>query len=59
MKKISIEILCDEFYVAESLHELATCIECEDVLDGGYADKNGVIGVCGDNYTADIKEIEC
>lgn len=57
MKKISIEILCDEFYVADSLHELATYIECEDVLDGGHADKNGVIGLCGDHYTADVKEV--
>ena len=58
MKKIKIEILCDEFYVADSLHELATNIECGDLLD----DACGLIGgieVNGDHYTAGIEEIDC
>ena len=58
MKKIKIEILCDEFYVADSLHELATNIECGDLLD----DACGLIGgieVTGDHYVAGIEEIEC
>lgn len=57
MKKISIEILCDEFYVADSLHELATNIECGDLLEEAC----GLIGgteVTGDHYTAEIKEVE-
>ena len=57
MKKIKIEILCDEFYVADSLHELATNIECGDVLDGEYADENGVTEINGDHYVAEIKEV--
>ena len=58
MKKISIEILCDEFYTADSLHELATNIEYGDVLHGDYTDENGVTEVTGDHYTAVIKEVE-
>ena len=58
MKKYKIEILCDEFYVADSLHELATNIECGDVLDGEYADENGVTAVTGDHYTAEVKEVK-
>ena len=58
MKKISIEILCDEFYTADSLHELAGNIECGDVIDDKYADENGIIEVSGDHYTANIKEVE-
>jgi hypothetical protein len=63
MKKIKIEILCDEFYVADSLHELATNIECGDVLeqmnDENMTDENGELEVNGDHYVAGIKEIEC
>ena len=55
MKKIKIEILCDEFYVADSLHELATNIECGDVLDQ-MNDENGELEVNGDHYVASIKE---
>lgn len=55
MKKISIEILCDEFYVADSLHELATSIECGDVIDD--VEINGSQEVTGDHYTAEIKEV--
>ena len=55
MKKISIEILCDEFYVADSLHELATNIECGDVMDD--VETNGSQEVTGDHYTAEIKEV--
>ena len=63
MKKIKIKILCDEFYVADSLHELATNIECGDVLeqmnDESMLDENGELEVNGDHYVAGIKEIEC
>ena len=55
MKKISIEILCDEFYVADSLHELASNIECGDVMDD--VETNGSQEVTGDHYTAEIKEV--
>jgi hypothetical protein len=59
MKKIAVEILCDELYTAESLHELASNIECGDAIDDKYADENGVIEVSGDHYTAHIvKEVE-
>jgi hypothetical protein len=55
MKKISIEILCDEFYVADSLHELAANIECGDIMEDVEA--NGMQEVTGDHYTAEIKEV--
>ena len=55
MKKIKIEILCDEFYVADSLHELATNIECGDVLEQ-MNDENGELEVNGNHYVASIKE---
>lgn len=44
MKKYAITILVDEFYVADSLHEFATEVECgtNDVMD--YE------GHCGDHY---------
>lgn len=54
MKKIRIEILCDEFYVADSLHELASNIECGDIMEDVEA--NGSQEVTGDHYTAEIKE---
>jgi hypothetical protein len=47
--------LCDEFYVADSLHELATNIECGDIMEGVEA--NGSQEVTGDHYTAEIKEV--
>ena len=56
MKKIKIEILCDEFYVADSLHELATNIECGDVMDIACANIGGT-EVSGDHYVAGIEEI--
>ena len=56
VKKISVEILCDEFYVADSLHELAGNIECGDLLDDM---ENDGIEVSGDHYTAGIKIIKC
>lgn len=56
MKKISIEILCDEFYVADSLHELASNIECGDIMEDVEA--NGSQEVTGDHYTAEVKEVE-
>lgn len=55
MKKISIEILCDEFYVADSLHELASNIECGDIMDD--VESNGMQEVTGDHYTAEVKEV--
>lgn len=57
MKKISIEILCDEFYVADSLHELATNIECGDLLEEACGLIDGT-EVTGDHYTAEVKEVE-
>ena len=58
MKKISIEILCEELYAADSLYELASNIECGDVTDDKYGNENGIIEVSGDHYTANIKEVE-
>lgn len=53
MKKIKIEILCDEFYVADSLHELASFIENSDL-------EYNQIGECmGDHYVAGLEEIDC
>lgn len=57
MKKISVEILCDEFHVADSLRELANNIENGDILDGEYADENGITEVNGDHYAAEIKDV--
>lgn len=54
MKKIKIEILCDEFYVADSLHELASNIECGDLLDNLDPDNPHVNG---DHYTATVTEV--
>ena len=55
MKKIRIEILCDEFYVADSLHELASNIECGDIMEDVEA--NGRQEVIGDHYVAEIKDV--
>ena len=55
MKKISIEILCDEFYVADSLHELASNIDCGDVIND--VETNVSQEVTGDHYTAVVKEV--
>ena len=57
MKKISIEILCDEFYVADSLRELALRYEDEDLFDSEYADEDGEVEVSGDHYVAGFKEV--
>ena len=61
MKKIKIEILCDEFYTADSLRELATSIEgdaLEQMNDESMLNENGELEVNGDHYIAGIKEIE-
>ena len=62
MKKIKIEILCDEFYTADSLRELATNIECGDVLeqmnDESMLNESGELEVNGGHYVAGIEEIE-
>ena len=50
MKKIKVEIICDEFYTADSLRELATIIEDESIINTEF---------CGDHYIGEIKEIEC
>lgn len=49
MKKIKIEILCDEFYTADSLRELAVIIENEGVPN---------TEICGDHYVGEVKEID-
>ena len=49
MKKIKIEMLCDEFYTADSLRELANYIEEEGVPN---------TEICGDHYVGEVKEIE-
>lgn len=51
--KYKIEIQCDEWWVADSLHELGTMIECGDLLDQM---QDGSVEVSGDHFTAEIKE---
>lgn len=53
MAKFKIEIECDEWWVADSLHELASHIENDDILDKM---ENGKIEVSLDHCTATIKE---
>lgn len=50
MKKIKIEMLCDEFYTADSLRELAVIIEDEGIPN---------TEISGDHYVSEVKEIEC
>lgn len=50
--KYKIEIQCDEWWVADSLHELGTMIECGDLLDQM---QDGSVEVSGDHFTAEIK----
>ena len=52
--KYQIELQCDEWWVADSLHEVGTRIECGDLLDEM---QDGHIEVSGDHYTAEIKVI--
>ena len=51
-KKYQIELQCDEWWVADSLHEVGTMIECGDLLDEM---KDGRVEVNGDHYTAEIR----
>lgn len=55
MPKYKIELQCDEWYVADSLHELGAMIECGDLLDEM---QDGHVEVNGDHYTAEIKVIK-
>ena len=56
MKKISVEVLCDEFYIADSLRELASNIEnCDNVYD--YIEDD-CLEISGDHYVAEIKIVE-
>lgn len=51
--KYKIEIQCDEWWVADSLHELGAMIENGDLLDQM---QDGSVEVSGDHFTAEIKE---
>ena len=55
MKYIKVEILSEEFWTADSLHELATQIECGDLLDTMDGDS---VEVTGGHYTAEVKIVE-
>ena len=55
MKKISIKILCDELHVADTLHGLASYIECNDVMDD--VEIKGSQGITGDHYAAAIEKV--
>jgi hypothetical protein len=52
--KYKIDLTCDEWYVADSLHELGARIENDDLLDDM---QDGRVTVNGDHYTAEITEI--
>lgn len=55
--KYKIDLTCDEWYVADSLHELGARIENDDLLDEM---QDGRVTVSGDHYTAEITEVsEC
>lgn len=53
--KYKIEIQCVEWWLADSLHELGTMIECDDLLDQM---RDGSIEVSGDYFTAEIKKVK-
>ena len=53
-KKYKLEIECEEFWVADSLHELGSEIECTDVLD---TMKNGTLQINGDHYVAVVTDL--
>ena len=55
MPKFKIEIECDEWWLADSLHELASHIENDDILDKM---ENGKVEVSDIYFTATIKESE-
>jgi len=50
-KKFKIDLTCDEWYVADSLHELGARIENDYLLDEM---QDGRVTVSGDHYTAEI-----
>lgn len=52
MNKFIIELQCDDWYVADSLHEIASEIENDDLLD--YM-QDGQVTTSGEHYTATIK----
>ena len=55
MAKFKIEMECDEWWVADSLYELASRIENDDLLDDMC---DGKVEVSLDHCTATIKESE-
>ena len=55
MAKFKIEMECDEWWVADSLYELAHRIENDDLLDDMC---DGKVEVSFDHCTATIKESE-
>ncbi len=52
-RKFKIDLTCDEWYVADSLHNLGARIECDDLLDEM---QDGRVTVDGDHYAAEITE---
>ena len=56
-KRFKVDLTWDEWYVADSLHELGARIENDDLLDEM---QDGRVTVSGDHYTAEITEVgEC
>ena len=55
MAKFKIEIECDEWWVADSLYELASHIENDDLLDDMC---DGKVEVSAGHFNAIIKESE-
>ena len=52
-KRFKIQLTCDEWYMADSLHELGARIENDDLLDDM---QDGRVTVSGDHYIAEIAE---
>ena len=52
MRPFKIEVNCDEWWIADSLHEIASEIENTDVLDDVEA--SGKAEIHGDHYDAVI-----
>lgn len=49
-----IELTCEEWWVADSLYELGSMIENDDLLDQM---QDGCVKTSGSHYTAEIKVI--
>ena len=55
---ITIDLQVDDWYLAESLHDIAERIENDDILDGLYDEKNTKkeVAVNGEHFAAVIRK---